>query len=166
SSLARSETKCSASVRAAKYPPRPIAMAPAATSASPAVTMMPLDSTAPDRPAASAKGTVRPSDMPITMSRTAAEAVKCFSTCGVCGILLLPFLAGSFRCHPTGHIAVCLRGSLQVELPDLDGREWLGGDQLLDVPIKVAAIGQPHFEPVQAALPLLHPRLRAEAVFE
>jgi hypothetical protein len=23
--------------------------------------------------------------MPITMSRTVAEAVKCFSTCGVCG---------------------------------------------------------------------------------
>ena len=32
-------------------------------------------------PAASAKGTVSPSDIPITMSRTAAVAVKCFSTC-------------------------------------------------------------------------------------
>jgi hypothetical protein len=27
--------------------------------------------------------------MPITMSRTVSEAVKCFSTCGVCGIGLL-----------------------------------------------------------------------------
>jgi hypothetical protein len=61
-------------------------MAPPATSASPAVTMMPLDSTAPDRPAASVKGTVRPSDMPITMSRTTSEAVKLFSTCGVRGV--------------------------------------------------------------------------------
>jgi len=30
-------------------------------------------------------GTVKPSDIPITMSRTVSEAVKCFSTCGVCG---------------------------------------------------------------------------------
>jgi hypothetical protein len=29
---------------------------------------------------------VRPSDIPITMSRTVSEAVKCFSTCGVCGM--------------------------------------------------------------------------------
>jgi FrmR/RcnR family transcriptional regulator, repressor of frmRAB operon len=56
------------------------------TSASPAVMMMAVASTAPDKPAARAKGTVRPSDMPITMSRTVSEAVKCFSTCGVCGI--------------------------------------------------------------------------------
>src|SRR2546428_8874392 len=47
--------------------------------------MMGVDSTAPDRPAASAKGTVSPSDMPITMSRMVSEAVKCFSTCGVWG---------------------------------------------------------------------------------
>jgi hypothetical protein len=80
SSLARSEAKCSASVRAAKYPPRPIAIAPAATSASPAVMMIPVASTAPDSPAARANGTVRPSDMPITMSRIVSEEVKCFST--------------------------------------------------------------------------------------
>src|SRR5262245_12014330 len=48
--------------------------------------MMPVASTAPDKPAARAKGTVKPSDMPITMSRTVSEAVKCFSACGVCGI--------------------------------------------------------------------------------
>jgi hypothetical protein len=48
--------------------------------------MMLVASTAPDSPAASAKGTVRPSDMPITMSRTVSEAVKCLSTCGVWGM--------------------------------------------------------------------------------
>lgn len=31
-------------------------------------------------------GTVKPSDMPMTMSRTVSDAVKCFSMCGVCGI--------------------------------------------------------------------------------
>jgi hypothetical protein len=31
-------------------------------------------------PAARANGTVRPSDMPITISRIASEAVNCFST--------------------------------------------------------------------------------------
>src|SRR5512146_2335146 len=45
----------------------------------------------PDSPAASAKGTVSPSDIPITMSLTASEPVKCFSMCGVCGILLSIF---------------------------------------------------------------------------
>src|ERR1019366_9106130 len=86
-----------APVLAAKYPPRPIAIAPAATSAKPAVTMMPLDSTAPDNPAARANGTVRPSDIPITMSRTASVEVKCFSTCGVCGIGGSPFRSDCVR---------------------------------------------------------------------
>src|SRR5271166_4383963 len=63
-----------------------MAIAPAATSASPAVMIRAVESTAPDSPAARAKGTVKPSDMPMTMSRTVSEAVKCFSMCGVCGI--------------------------------------------------------------------------------
>src|SRR5712691_243770 len=62
-----------------------MAIAPAAISAEPAVMMTRVDSTAPDRPAASAKGTVNPSAIPITMSRIVSEAVKCFSTCGVWG---------------------------------------------------------------------------------
>src|SRR5450755_1724254 len=41
--------------------------------------------TAPDNPAARANGTVRPSDIPITISRTVSPAVKCCSMCGVCG---------------------------------------------------------------------------------
>src|SRR5580700_6388218 len=64
-----------------------MAMDPAAISASPATTMMRVVVSAPDNPAASAKGTVRPSAIPMTMSRTNSEAVKCDSTCGVCGIL-------------------------------------------------------------------------------
>src|SRR3954453_22309265 len=62
-----------------------MAIEPAAISARPAVMMMRVESTAPERPAASANGTVRPADMPITMSRTVSPAVKWRSICGVCG---------------------------------------------------------------------------------
>src|SRR3989454_59777 len=61
-------------------------MAPAAISARPAVTTMAVESMTPETPAASANGTVSPSDIPITMSRTIALAVKCCSTCGVSGM--------------------------------------------------------------------------------
>src|SRR5579864_5695515 len=61
-------------------------MEPAAISARPATTMMRVVVSAPESPAASANGTVSPSAIPITMSRTNSEAVKCFSTCSVCGI--------------------------------------------------------------------------------
>src|SRR5579864_7634492 len=44
--------------------------------------------TAAERPAARAKGTVRPSAMPITTSRTDSVAVKCFSICGVAGMTI------------------------------------------------------------------------------
>src|SRR5580700_11497230 len=64
-----------------------MAIEPAAISASPAVTTIAVDAAAPVSPAASANGTVSPSDIPITMSRTAAVAVKCFSTCSTAGIL-------------------------------------------------------------------------------
>src|SRR2546428_414510 len=61
-------------------------MEPAAISARPAVTTRAFESTAPETPAASANGTVSPSDIPITMSLTIALAVKCCSTCGVSGM--------------------------------------------------------------------------------
>src|SRR5712691_4140748 len=67
-----------------------MAIEPAATSARPAVTMIELASRAPVSPAARAKGTVRPSDIPITTSRTTAPAVKCCSTWGVAGIAWPP----------------------------------------------------------------------------
>jgi hypothetical protein len=61
-------------------------MEPAAISVSPAVTMMWVSAIAPVNPAARAKDTVKPSDMPITTSRTASPAVKWLSTCRVRGI--------------------------------------------------------------------------------
>src|SRR5215510_15339618 len=64
-------------------------MDPAAISASPAVMTTRVESTAPESPAASATGTVSPSDIPMTMSRILSEAVKCFSTCCVCGMRFL-----------------------------------------------------------------------------
>src|SRR5450631_1011890 len=72
--------------RAARYPPSPMAMAPAATSARPAVTTTLDELTAADRPAASANGTVNPSAIPMTTSRTLSEAVKCFSIWGTAGM--------------------------------------------------------------------------------
>ena len=63
------------------YPPSPMEMAPAATSATPAVRTMDDVAFAPESPAARAKGTVRPSDTPMMMSRTISPAVKCFSLC-------------------------------------------------------------------------------------
>src|SRR5712692_6097244 len=63
-----------------------MAIEPAAISAKPATTMIRVVVSAPDNPAASANGTVNPSAIPITISRTNSDAVKCFSTCGVCGI--------------------------------------------------------------------------------
>lgn len=54
-------------------------MAPAATSAMPAVRTMEEVALAPESPAARAKGTVRPSETPMMMSRTISPAVKCFS---------------------------------------------------------------------------------------
>ena len=48
--------------------------------------MIAVEDTAPERPAARAKGTVSPSAIPITTSRTRAEAEKCFSICGVVGM--------------------------------------------------------------------------------
>src|SRR5712692_552912 len=63
-----------------------MAMEPAAISASPPTKISRVFCTAPESPAARAKGTVSPSDMPITTSRTKLPAVKCFSICGIRGI--------------------------------------------------------------------------------
>jgi hypothetical protein len=63
-----------------------MAMDPAAISANPATTMTCVALIAPESPAARANGTVSPSAMPITMSRTASLEVKWRSMCGVCGM--------------------------------------------------------------------------------
>src|SRR5216684_4101749 len=70
-------------------------MEPAAISARPAVTTMPLDATAPVRPAASANGTVSPSDIPMTTSRSESLPWKWRSTCGVCGMRPLALRGGA-----------------------------------------------------------------------
>src|SRR5271155_1153163 len=80
-----------------------MAIDPAAISASPAVTIIPFPfastAVAPVSPAASANGTVSPSDIPITMSRTASVAVKCFSTCSTDGIFS-SFVPGKILAQP------------------------------------------------------------------
>src|SRR5580698_1316072 len=58
-----------------------MAMEPAVISARPARTMRPVLDTAPLRPAARAKGTVKPSLMPITTSLMKAELERCCSEC-------------------------------------------------------------------------------------
>ena len=61
-----------------------MAIDPAAISANPAVitklVACPVDATAPVIPAASANGTVSPSAIPMTTSRTVSVAVKCCSS--------------------------------------------------------------------------------------
>src|SRR5580704_16112205 len=58
-----------------------MAMEPAVISARPASTMRPVLDTAPLRPAARAKGTVKPSLMPMTTSLMKAELERCCSEC-------------------------------------------------------------------------------------
>src|ERR1043165_10120056 len=66
-----------------------MATEPGAISARPAVTTIDACATAPLSPAASANGTVSPSDMPITTSRTISLAVKWRSVCRVSGMCAL-----------------------------------------------------------------------------
>src|ERR1043165_2976396 len=66
-----------------------MAIEPAAISARPAVTTIDACATAPLSPAASANGTVSPSDIPMTTSRTISLAVKWRSVWRVSGIRAL-----------------------------------------------------------------------------
>jgi len=66
------------------------ALDPRAAAARPATMMTLVLLTAPESPAARANGTVSPSDIPITTSRTLSPAVKCRSMCGVCGMTVPP----------------------------------------------------------------------------
>src|SRR5579872_2652755 len=85
-------------------------MDPAAISASPATTIICELSTAPVSPAARAKGTVRPSAMPITMSRTTSEDWKCFSTWDVRGKELRLKISASIRFGNFGNLFGCAYG--------------------------------------------------------
>src|ERR1700681_2540831 len=79
-------------------------MDPAAISARPATMIMCEASTAPVSPAAKAKGTVRPSAMPITMSRTTSDDWKCFSTCAVRGKEFRLEISASIRLRYFGNL--------------------------------------------------------------
>src|SRR3954453_21467146 len=65
-----------------------MAIEPAAISARPAVATIHVPTFAPERPAASANGTVRPSAIPITTSRTNSLAVKWRSMWAVSGVVV------------------------------------------------------------------------------
>src|ERR687884_459790 len=66
-----------------------MAIEPAAISARPAGTVVEACEIPPGSPGASANGTVRPSAMPMTTSRTISLAVKWRSVCRVSGIRAL-----------------------------------------------------------------------------
>src|SRR5690349_14904773 len=66
-----------------------MAIDPAPISANPAITIRRVFATAPESPAAKANGTVSPSDIPITMSRTKLPEVKWYSAWGVRAIRFL-----------------------------------------------------------------------------
>ena len=70
------------------------------------------------------------------------------------------------RGDPSVQIAVRPGRLLDVELVHLHGSKRLSRGERSHVPVQVTAAGQPHLQPVEAALPLLHLRLRAEAVFQ
>src|SRR5277367_1057579 len=106
-----------------------MAMEPAAISARPATTIMRVVVSAPDNPAANAKGTVRPSAIPMTTSRTKSEAVKCDSTCSVCGIFL--------------------QVSSSVGIPGC--RNLIGSALGHDLPAALAALGSQIDHPIGAA---------------
>src|SRR5881409_2038759 len=128
-------------------------MEPAAISARPAVTTMAVESMTPETPAARANGTVRPSSMPITMSRTIALAVKCCSTCGVSGmaphILTISTAASRYPLAMPPEVTILL-GAALVFLGFVVGAFGTligaGGGFLL-VPLLVLGY---HFPPAQA----------------
>ncbi len=75
--------------------------------------MIRFAATAPVSPAASANGTVRPSDMPITTSRTVSLAVKWCSTWGfgIAAILVDRVSAARARARPGAPISARRRAA-------------------------------------------------------
>lgn len=97
-------------------------MAPAATSARPAVRMMEEGTLAPDRPAARAKGTVRPSETPRMTSLTTSPAMKWFSLC-TCRRGDLPASNPSSTPPPLPLISAMIRETGEMERDVGDGRK-------------------------------------------
>src|SRR5712692_1290027 len=89
-----------------------MAMEPAAISARPPTRISRVFCTAPESPAARAKGTVSPSDMPITTSRTKLPAVKCFSICVVRLIALSLRMRFQIFLRAASHILFAAVGEL------------------------------------------------------
>src|ERR1051325_1886503 len=77
------------------------------------------DATAPVRPAASANGTVKPSDMPITMSRTLSLAGKCFSTWPLGKVASSTRTRSTRLEHPARRVLPSARGDRYEQLPPL-----------------------------------------------
>src|ERR1043165_7553774 len=100
-----------------------MAIEPAAISARPAVTTIDACATAPLSPAASANGTVSPSDIPMTTSRTISLAVKWRSVCRVSGMCAL---CRARRCLHVLDQTIHLEGLLMdLEYRIVDGAERL-----------------------------------------
>src|ERR1700757_3570255 len=94
-----------------------MAIDPAAISAMPPITISRVELTAPESPAASAKGTVNPSAIPMTTSRTNSPAVKCFSMCGVVGILRSDLrMRFEMFLRLAHHLALAVVGELAVRI--------------------------------------------------
>src|SRR5437016_6117821 len=72
----------------------------------------------------------------------------------------------SFRGNPSVQIAVRLGDLLNVELVHLHGSKRLSRDERPNVPVQMTPAGQPHLEPIEAVLPLLHVQVRAESVLK
>src|SRR5438128_12588519 len=100
-----------------------MAIEPAAISARPAVTTIPACATAPLSPAASAKGTVSPSAIPMTTSRTIALAVKWVSMCGVSG--MRPLCRAGRHLHVADQLLHLERLLVHLEHRIADGAERL-----------------------------------------
>src|SRR5581483_1522697 len=131
-----------------------MAIDPAATSARPAITTIRAESTAPERPAASANGTVRPSDMPMTMSRTASLAVKWRSWWGVCGtelprpLLHRPGVLRDVEAAVDAIAGVAHAVRVDVEVVELDVplalRRWRAEEADLLGPVRVRDVVDAH----------------------
>ena len=71
-----------------------------------------------------------------------------------------------FRGHTSVQIAVRLGSLLDIERVRRHRRKRLRPDQRRHVPVEVTPVREPHLEPIEPVLPLLHVRLRAESVFQ
>src|SRR5262249_50222417 len=77
-----------------------------------------------------------------------------------------PWTTSLLPCATLIEITVRARHADEVEVVDVDGAKRRPGDELVHGPVQATTSSNPHLEPVEAPLPALHSRLRAEAVFQ